>query len=265
MLKFFRKTRLRLLSENQPAGRTGRFTKYLVYAFGEITLVVIGILIALQINNWNEWKKDRNDEQIILKSLRKEFQDNQIGVQDVLLRYRRRFQGIDSLMLLIGQRRISEIELEDIRSIRTLFTHYTWNPEMSTIEGLLSSGQIAVLQNKELEHMILTWTALIDDFREDDAKVVEISNQWVPYLSKVIPLYDVFSNPKTSGEQRRLDLRKSDHRIDKSQIHSLTNEVAFFNLLGQRRWWMDIKVLNAEEIDQHITRVLELIDSEIDK
>lgn len=47
MLKFFRKIRLNLLSE----GKTG---KYLKYAIGEIVLVVIGILIALQINNWNE-------------------------------------------------------------------------------------------------------------------------------------------------------------------------------------------------------------------
>ncbi|MBT8306228.1 MAG: hypothetical protein KJN85_04770, partial [Maribacter sp.] len=50
MIKFFRKIRQQLLIEN----RTG---KYLLYAIGEIVLVVIGILIALQINNWNEEKK----------------------------------------------------------------------------------------------------------------------------------------------------------------------------------------------------------------
>lgn len=50
MIKFFRKIRQKLLSEN-------KFRKYLVYAIGEIILVVIGILIALQINNWNELKK----------------------------------------------------------------------------------------------------------------------------------------------------------------------------------------------------------------
>ena len=50
MIKFFRKIRQRLLTEN-------RFSKYLLYAIGEIILVVIGILIALQINNWNEQLK----------------------------------------------------------------------------------------------------------------------------------------------------------------------------------------------------------------
>jgi NADH:ubiquinone oxidoreductase subunit 6 (subunit J) len=50
MIKFFREIRQQLLTEN-------RFSKYLLYAIGEIVLVVIGILIALQINNWNEAKK----------------------------------------------------------------------------------------------------------------------------------------------------------------------------------------------------------------
>jgi hypothetical protein len=57
MVSFFRKIRQQLLS-HLPAGKAGnRVTRYLVYAFGEIFLVVIGMLIALQVNNWNEGKK----------------------------------------------------------------------------------------------------------------------------------------------------------------------------------------------------------------
>ena len=52
MINFFRKIRKQLADDNKPL-------KYLRYASGEIVLVVIGILIALQINNWNEFKKDR--------------------------------------------------------------------------------------------------------------------------------------------------------------------------------------------------------------
>jgi len=59
MIKFFQKIRQNLLSE----GKTG---KYLKYALGEIILVVIGILIALQINNWNENRKNRNLERVVL-------------------------------------------------------------------------------------------------------------------------------------------------------------------------------------------------------
>lgn len=52
MIKFFRKIRQRLLTEN-------KFSKYLLYAIGEITLVMIGILLALQVNNWNENRKSK--------------------------------------------------------------------------------------------------------------------------------------------------------------------------------------------------------------
>ena len=62
MIKFFRKIRLRLITENLSTGRSqaGKFSKYLVYAMGELLLVILGIMIALQINNWNEQEKKRN-------------------------------------------------------------------------------------------------------------------------------------------------------------------------------------------------------------
>lgn len=61
MFKFFRKIRQRLLGEK-------RITKYLIYAFGEIILVVIGILIALQVNIWNEAKKSvKAQNELLLK------------------------------------------------------------------------------------------------------------------------------------------------------------------------------------------------------
>jgi len=62
MIKFFRKIRQRLLTEN-------KFSKYLIYAIGEIILVVIGILIALSINNWNEAQRDRSFEVKMLKEI----------------------------------------------------------------------------------------------------------------------------------------------------------------------------------------------------
>ena len=63
MIKLFRKIRENMLAEN-------KFSKYLIYAIGEIILVVIGILIALQINNWNEYNKERESEKVILKEIK---------------------------------------------------------------------------------------------------------------------------------------------------------------------------------------------------
>jgi len=55
MIPFFRKIRKKMADDNKPL-------KYMRYAIGEILLVVIGILIALSINNWNEQKKSRGFE-----------------------------------------------------------------------------------------------------------------------------------------------------------------------------------------------------------
>ena len=65
MIKFFRKIRQKLLSEN-------KFSKYLIYAIGEIVLVVIGILIALQINNWNEGRKEFNKSKALLEEFKRD-------------------------------------------------------------------------------------------------------------------------------------------------------------------------------------------------
>ena len=77
MIKFFRKIRQKLLSEN-------KFSKYLIYAIVEIILVVIGILIALQINIWNSKRLENKEERNVLINLKKDFQQNQVSLESVI-------------------------------------------------------------------------------------------------------------------------------------------------------------------------------------
>jgi len=74
MIKFFRKIRQKLLSEN-------KFSKYLIYAIGEIVLVVIGILIALQINNWNIQNIEQQWEENTLSELEVELSSSQEDIE----------------------------------------------------------------------------------------------------------------------------------------------------------------------------------------
>ena len=74
MLTLLRKIRKKLLAESQ-------LRKYLLYAFGEVLLIVIGILIALQISNWNNESKDRKFEINLLKELKNELQFTHSGLQ----------------------------------------------------------------------------------------------------------------------------------------------------------------------------------------
>jgi len=69
MIKFFRNIRKKLLQQ-------GKTSNYLKYAIGEIVLVVVGILIALQINNWNEYRKDRIIERKLLIELNENLESN---------------------------------------------------------------------------------------------------------------------------------------------------------------------------------------------
>ncbi|MEZ5056310.1 MAG: DUF6090 family protein [Saprospiraceae bacterium] len=105
MLKFFRKIRQKLLSEN-------KFSRYLIYAAGEIVLVMIGILLALQVNNWNEKRKESNKEdQLIdvlitdLQSKKAEFvSDLAVGKSiirksDITINYWKENKQIDTLYL----------------------------------------------------------------------------------------------------------------------------------------------------------------------
>ena len=84
MFRFFRQLRQRLLTDN-------KISKYLLYAIGEIVLVVIGILIALQINNLNEYRIDREQEKELLTQLKSEYQSNleqleaKIGLRNLMI------------------------------------------------------------------------------------------------------------------------------------------------------------------------------------
>ena len=91
MIKFFRKIRQNLLSE----GKTG---KYFKYAIGEIILVVIGILIALQINNWNEVRKNDEKETILIKNITEDLNSDIVDMNQALEELEEQLGVVDSLI-----------------------------------------------------------------------------------------------------------------------------------------------------------------------
>jgi len=96
MIKFFRKIRQKFISEN-------KFSKYLLYAIGEIVLVVIGILIALSINNWNENNKNAHWEQRFLNDLKNELDSDQIQLNTIYQIQKKKGLACKSLLDLISQ------------------------------------------------------------------------------------------------------------------------------------------------------------------
>ncbi|RMA56290.1 DUF6090 family protein [Ulvibacter antarcticus] len=77
MIKFFRKIRQNMLTEN-------KFSKYLIYAIGEIILVVIGILIALSINNWHQEKQQKKVLNNIYANIKADLQQDIINIDEII-------------------------------------------------------------------------------------------------------------------------------------------------------------------------------------
>ncbi len=91
MIKFFRKIRQKMLTEN-------KFSKYLIYAIGEIVLVVIGILIALSINNWNEGRKNDLKESLLIKNIIEDLRLDSVHINQSLNELVDQIHVVDNLI-----------------------------------------------------------------------------------------------------------------------------------------------------------------------
>lgn len=167
MLKFFRKIRQNLLSE----GKTGR---YLKYAIGEIVLVVIGILIALQINNWNENRKNNLLEQQLLKALLTEFETNLANLDRVIKFNDSNIKNSVSLGRYTGpslsdfnEKELSEL-MVGIFKIEPRFT-----PSQGTVMEIINSGKLSVLSDAKLRKALSDWQSTLESVKRQEDYVVE--------------------------------------------------------------------------------------------
>ncbi|MEM6893175.1 MAG: DUF6090 family protein [Bacteroidota bacterium] len=156
MSKFFRRYRQQFFQEN-------RFTKYLLYALGEIILVVIGILIALQINTWNEGRKAQEELTSILKSIAKDLETDAEAIQFVLQEYETKKETSDKLIA-------GEISLDN-------FDTYPKTP------NLITNYQAFTIQRKGFE--LLQQLKLNEQSQNDTliANISEFYNYFDPLLA----------------------------------------------------------------------------------
>lgn len=145
MLKFFRKIRRKLLAEHKISG-------YLKYGAGEILLVVIGILIALSINNWNEGRKARAQELSTMKEIIENLNYDILRCQRNSSKNAERLIGLDSLRIAVS----NTIEgIDETTSIYYFalkygqdFSRVTLN--RSAFDQLINSETIQLLDNRQL-------------------------------------------------------------------------------------------------------------------
>ncbi|PTM11334.1 MAG: hypothetical protein DA407_01760 [Bacteroidetes bacterium] len=179
MIKFFRHIRKSLLTEN-------KFNKYLMYAIGEIVLVVIGILIALQINNWNEERFQKTELDGLLQSISN-------GVQS----------DIRNLNLLVSARRnigektikifknfipaeVSNINLEEVTYVNATFGDINnlvfFRSNLSAFESLNNSTYFGKLQNTDLASLLSAYYTNAEKIKEAEQRynegVEKLNQEW---------------------------------------------------------------------------------------
>lgn len=147
MIKFFRRIRQKLIIEN-------KLSKYLLYAIGEILLVVIGILIALQINNNNDLRKARIKEVHYLNNIKTDLKINNLEIDryiDV------RTQSIEAANTIIDH--MEGKPIEDLGAFNALGVPiYNWqkfHQNNNTFQELVSSGNLALISNDSIKNMLL--------------------------------------------------------------------------------------------------------------
>jgi Family of unknown function (DUF6090) len=179
MIKFFRKIRQNLLMEN----KTG---KYLKYAIGEIILVIVGILIAVQINEWNENRISqlRIDSRLI--NLTKDLETEIKEMSGILKASKSRI--IVNKAILIGSNRLGSFSVED-----TIFQEYnsknfinpnsiishlrTLDGNRSTYNGLINSAEFYLIKDLSLANRIQNYYAKVDELK--DAERWENQETWM--------------------------------------------------------------------------------------
>lgn len=237
MIKFFRKIRYNLLSE----GKTG---KYLKYAIGEIILVVIGILIALQINNWNENRKDRAKEQTILKEIHSDFSKNLNDFYPVKQNQINTLESGEIVFRNIKKLHSPTSRDSVFRNVVNMFGGYPYHPSNGVVESLISSGEVNLIRNDTLRRLLVSWKDVLSDYAEE---VVFDRNVWTNHIEPYVIKYGDFltlASPKNK---------------------KLLTDTVFVNMLVRKQFFQKniVQAINGSHgLEHHLEEIVRLSKTE---
>ncbi len=246
MIKFFRKIRQQLLSEN-------KFSKYLIYAIGEIILVVIGILIALQINNWNENQKAKENFILLLSNVSDELTYNIEETNKVINFYR----NVDTLAYKVLNNRLVK---DDYKNNPQLFNiSYNYDPlDMSrdafnslmdykndlSVQEKSIIGDLKMIYNddfKSIQRLSLEVEELSMKFNDE----LRLEKDWTYLLSNAKSVNDLVDNEAIMGYY--LDSPFYLNNLDTFRLISLDNLTN--NLITTRTKLLNSYIKISEYLD----------------
>ena len=262
MLRIFRNIRQKLAAEN-------KVMAYLRYAIGEILLVVIGILIALQVNNWNENRKEHLIEIKYLKNLKHDLQSDSTD----LVYYKNirvgQANAARELIELAKTKNVSDVfKLDSLYTTVALWWEFV--PNNNTFEELRSSGNLKLLRNDSIKNLLLDLNKENEDLvssrnhmrREYENYLYDQKNSLVNFLDvndpeRIKNIIDWYYPNKES-------VKKNTEKI-KEQYRLLFNDTLFINGLaltaGNLLWLIKDDYNKMQEI---VNKLIKLIDKELE-
>ncbi|TYA57479.1 nucleotidyltransferase family protein [Formosa maritima] len=211
--------------------------KYLKYAIGEIALVVIGILIALSINNWNDNRKNRISERELLDNIHRDFVQNKIQFDTVKAINYQNLATLNSKIALFPIERDSAkiVAFQSYPPIQGI----SYNPYSSSIKSVIYSNSLELIQDEELRKYLVSWEDVLLDYQEEEIALFKFNNEQLePYWLENADLLD----------------------RDQEMIKDLLSSIKTQNMVVARRNRINsiIKAIEEEPIEDHINEIIRL-------
>ena len=243
MINFFRRIRKTLAADNKPL-------KYMRYAIGEILLVVIGILIALQINTWNEERILRKKEQVYLHEIRTNLQDDFANIKYSLDFNRKKDSTIGACLNTILLAKSDGEAMLAINSNMPLLAQFSvFTQNRVAFDNMLSSENIGIISTDTLRNMLSAYYANRSLLEGTQERVKELTRNFVDNIT-----------PKLMNREniRQFFGVESEFASGDDQDFK-TDQVLFGDLFGMQRN-LESHSQFLWEYQQNIERLLEQID-----
>lgn len=227
-------------------------SKYIKYAIGEIILVVVGILIALSINTWNEQRKNNDKEKSILERLQVEFTANR---ENLLISMKLHKESTESGYEMIGyfNQDISKISQDKLDVLLLTATETdSFDPRKGQLNSIISSGEINLISNQELTILLSSFEDMVNDTQEELDAITHLSEEFLTLSGTYLNWGEINSQRYKSPSNGSF---KSDHE-------RLFKSIRIYNIISSLNAWRD--TMNNEEANQlkAIDRILALINHE---
>ncbi|MFT4662352.1 MAG: hypothetical protein ACI8XB_002642 [Patiriisocius sp.] len=253
MIKFFRKIRYDLMEKN----KTG---KYLKYAIGEIILVVIGILIALSINNSNESRKTRNQEVHYLKNLKTDLILNIAELDEYIAVRNLRIESANKVLEYFEGKPLTD--LNDIAFHTTnIYIWQKFSQQDNTFQELVNSGNLALISNDTIKNGLLNLQSLYKKLKNEeehfryDAEILLYEPSYA--VLDLNPIVKNFTYQVSNGQAgENIELSRTNYEVllkDIKQKNGFVMAVYEFSVMN----------VQFNEMKKICNSIIALIDNEI--